>query len=310
MKFSARTTLAIGALAVAGFASAQEACDFLSPDAVDKALPQYQPWRVAGGGTGMCRFEGEHRVSDGRSVSIYNAILNLTQQFQATPKEATAFVRDLKAEMGKSYRLRAFPGMGSESFLYSAESVEQNALWWFAHSGKVVMSGMFVPPGNRPMTGDEESAVKALVTQATAGSSKPGMAERAGQCPHLDMALVRKLISAKGLKVQQFGNDSCMANDAANSVVLFTRIRFDDAVAGSQFAESKANSACKSEQLADFGPHGFLVHSCAAGNPRAEVFFVQDLSAYELTVLPGKEPTAQQRADLIALAKRSFAAKQ
>jgi hypothetical protein len=310
MKSIARTTLAIGALAVAGFANAQETCDFLSLDAVSKALPQYQPWRVAGGGTGMCRFEGEQRVSDGGSVSTSTAMLSVIQQFQATPKEATDFVRNMKAGLGKAYKPKALQGAGSESFSYADPTGSMNALSWYSHSGKMVLSGMFMPPGNQPATDEEESAVKALDAQATAGSSKPGMSERAGQCPHLDMALIRKLISAKGLKVQQFGNDSCMANDAANSVVLFSRIRFDDEVTGSQLAESKANSPCKFEQLAEFGPHGLLVHLCTVGNPHAEVFFVKGLSAYEFSVVPGKEPTAQQRADLIALAKRSFEAKQ
>lgn len=37
---------------------------------------------------------------------------------------------------------------------------------------------------------------------------------------------------------------------------------------------------------------------------------MKDRAAYEFSVLPNKEPTAQQRADLIALAKRSFEAKQ
>lgn len=310
MKFIARTTLAICALAVAGLANAQESCDFLTLDAVSKALPQYQPWRIAGGGTGMCRFEGEHRVSDGRGAITNTAVLNVMQQFQATPKDATEFVRSLKAEMVKTYKVIALQGAGPESFSYTDLTGTMNALWWYAHSGKLVLSGMFVAPANQPLTAGEESAVKALVAEATAGSGKPGMAERAGQCPHLDLALVRKLLSPKGLKVQQFGNDSCMANDAANSVVLFSRIRFDDEVTGSQLAESKANSPCTSEPLAQFGVHGLLVHSCTMGNPHAEVFFVKGLAAYEFSVVPGKEPTAQQRADLIALAKRSFEANQ
>lgn len=304
-----RIALVVCATAMTAFAHAQESCDFLTLDAVSKALPQYQPWRVASGGTGRCRFEGENHVKGRGGATMTTVIFNVTQQFKASPKEAADFVRGLKGEMAKDYDLGVFPGVGAESFFYTNASQASNALWWFTHAGKVVVSGMYVPPGNRALTDAEQSAVRSLVAAVLSASNQPGMAERAGQCPHFDMALIKKLISPKGLKVRQFGNDSCMANNGVNAVVMFSRIGFENETTGSQLAEAKANSPCKSEKLPEFGPFGLLMHSCAAGNPHVEVFFVKGHSAYEFSVIPGKEPTVQQRADLIALARRSFVAK-
>lgn len=310
MDSRSRKAFFVCTMALAAFAHAQESCDFLTLDAVSRALPQYQPWRVAGGSTGRCRFEGENHRQERGGATTTTAIFNVTQQFQSSPKEAARFVRGLKAEMAKNYNLSAFPGVGAESFFYTSDSQNTNALWWFTHAGKAVVSGMYVPPGNRALTDAEQSAVTSLVAAVLSASKQPGMAERAGQCPHFDMALIKKLISPKGLKVQQFGNDSCMANNGANAVVMFSRVGFENETTGSQLAEAKANSPCTSEKLPEFGPFGLLVHSCATGNPHAEVFFVKGRSAYKFSVIPGKEPTAQQRADLIALARRSFETKE
>jgi len=63
-------------MAMTAFAHAQESCDFLTLDAVSKALPQYQPWRVAGGSTGRCRFEGENRtLTDAEQSAVKSLIL-------------------------------------------------------------------------------------------------------------------------------------------------------------------------------------------------------------------------------------------
>ena len=308
MDSRSRKAFFVCAMAMTAFAHAQESCDFLTLDAVSKALPQYQPWRVAGGSTGRCRFEGENHRQEHGGATTTPVIFNVTQQFQSSPQKAVHFVRGVKAEIAKRYDLSAFPGVGAESFFYTGGSQDTNALWWFTHTGKAVVSGMYVPPGNRTLTDAEQSAVKSLVAEALSASNRPGMAEQAGQCPHFDRALIKKLISPKGLKVQQFGNDSCVANNGANAVVMFSRVRLENETSGSQLAQAKVNAPCTSEKLPEFGPFGLLIHSCTAGNPQAEVFFIKGRSAYEFSVIPGKEPTAQQRTDLIALARRSFEA--
>ena len=90
---------------------------------------------------------------------------------------------------------------------------------------------------------------------------------------------------------------------------MFTRVNARDAISLSQIRESQLQDRCKNERLADLGDGAFVKYACADGAPRATVIFTKGLSSYEFSLMPKKEPTAQQRVDLIATAARAYALK-
>ena len=293
-------------------AYAQSVCDFLAVEVVSDALPQYQPWRVKQGGTGMCQFEGELRKKQGNSFIINTAVLGFTQEFKDSAKEATEFVGNVRAEVAKTYKVTPLtgPGFGRESFSYRDEGERGvNGLWWFSHSEKVVVTGTFTPPGDVPLGKSHDAVIVSLASNALAASNKPGMAEEAAQCPYFEMKILAKLLPGKGLKVQQFGEDTCMANNAANAVVMFNRDVARDPISQAQVRQSSLQQDCKNEPLPELGTGAFIQYACTSGAPLAKVRFSKRLTSYEFTVAPNQEPTSQQRADLIALAARAMGAK-
>ena len=254
----------------------------------------------------MCGFEG--RASGANPA----AMLTVMQMFKETAQEATAFTRQMKTAMAAEQAVTPVSGggVGAESFFYRSKGdTATGPMFWYAHSDRVVLSGMLIGGGASRDGKTEGSMIASLATTALAASIKPSAAIKAAECAFFDRQLVSKLLPGKALKIQQFGDDSCMANNESNAVVMFTRVNARDAISLSQIRESQLQDRCKNERLAALGDGAFVKYACADGAPRATVIFTKGLSSYEFSLMPKKEPTAQQRVDLIATAARAYALK-
>jgi len=290
VRFPRYSTLASSLLILLGAvgASAAEPCAWLPIAEVERALPDYGPWEgEVGGAVGACQFVGN-------TQELTNS-LGLNQQFKATPAEAAHFVKSLKAEMAKSYRIEAAPGLGAEAFFYSPKEKGEDGLWWVAHQGKVVVMGMLVV--HHPATTEDKAAAGSLVKQALVAGNRPQMAEKAASCPYFEPGLMKKLLPGKGYTSQQFGENSCMANDANGAAVVLTRIESKP----QPFADARRNDTCSHTAVDALGPYADMAYACKSGNPSADLLFVVAPHVYTVSLTTSKEPSAAQRADLVRL---------
>ena len=297
------TVAALMPLASPAFA---DDCGILSLAQVSEALPDYQPWVLLSGGTGSCHFEGEVRLEGG---SFTQVTFRLTQQFKPSKQDATKQMQTLRQELAKSYTLKPLTLRGAEpgAFTYSSDTRGKSlpGFWWFAQIGSAILSGIYLLPGQMQLDEEEEATVLSLLEKAVADTANPATAAKASRCPHFDEALIRKLIPGKKVTIEQYGVNSCLAKNENNAIVMFSRIADVDEATMAQIARSSA-SGCTAELIPALGEYGQIAHHCTMGNKNAAVEFYKDHARFSYSLIPKGEPTAQQRADLIKLARRRY----
>jgi hypothetical protein len=301
--------LSLLALSSPHHAQAQDECQFLSVEEVNEILAPYEPWVVTKGGAGACTFEAQQRTREGKSVSIQSVTFSVNQDIYPSSKEAVDAVKLWRSETVKA----SLPatrigniGIGTESFVSRIPDKGHSMLTAYSHLGKTVVTVTLFSPGTRLSASDEMEMFVEMVKKAALAANKPGVAEQAVRCAALESPMLKQLIPGK-IEIKQSGSDQCMAYNEKNSVVMFQRARSRDAEQLAQRLESESDrSVCQEEKLTQFTPPWSLFYNCSLGNPNAKVSFTKGLSIYAFSVLPGREPSAKQRADLIELAKKSF----
>jgi hypothetical protein len=287
-------------------ALADQICDFIALDTVTAKFPQSAPWRVTNGGSGACAFEGEKRQGN----TILSVILKFTQQVQDTPAEAVELINTIKPAFAADYDLEPSPKLGTQGFymLQKGQPLKDTISWW-AHRGRTVLSGLMITPGGGVINAADRGNLNELIGQTLALADAPAAQAKATQCPYFDDALLKRLLPGTKLKVQQFGNNSCLAEGDDSVVVMLTRTPVrnkKDFILQTKDEGSK----CIVEQPTGLGDAAFLLYACkSGGNPSASLAFLKGDDTFSLSLLPGKEPTAPQRADLAALGRHIYGLK-
>ena len=298
----------LAALAVAATLSTPviaDTCSMVSLRQVEAALPDYSPWTLKSGGTGACRFEGV--VEDDGSRSFVT--LHLQQQFHPSAKAAAEMMKTLRTEFAKTYPIKPLALRGAEAGAFTYGDTAGNGalrgFWWYAQIGRAILSGIYMPPGNAEVDAEEEAAVLSVVQAAVGDTAAPATAAKAARCPHFDEALIRKLIPGKQVSIEQFGNNSCLAKNEKNAVVMFSLVENVTPTSAGQIAESTA-TGCTYDAIAPLGTLGRIGYACTSGNKRASVNYYKGSGWYGFDLVTGSEPTAAQRQDLIELATRRY----
>ncbi|HEU5161712.1 MAG TPA: hypothetical protein VFV54_01070, partial [Thermoanaerobaculia bacterium] len=237
-------------------------------------------------------------------------IVGVTQMVKDSAEEARAFVAELKDAMAESYAVGAAPALGEKAFVYRPKpgsSEAERSMWFVGHRQQVVVMGSMI--FQKPITKAQREAGEALLLSAFAlASDEKGLAA-ARRCSWFDAALVRKLLRSDDVTEQVFGASSCLAN-AGDRIVMLAVVESEDAETVAANVGAMAGGGCKSEPLADLGRAATLQHSCTEGNARAVVRFVSGARMFEVSLIPGSEPTKDDRALLIQLAKYTYAQSQ
>jgi hypothetical protein len=285
---------------------AEETCDFISLSTITSKFPASAPWRVTNGGTGACAFEGQQREGD----SIRSVILKFTQQVQDTPEEAVEMINTMKGAFAADYDLEKNPKLGTDGFymLQKGQPLKDTISWW-SHRGRMVLSGLMLTPGGARISTADRDNLTDVIGQTLALTAAPRAHAKAAQCPYFDDAILKKLLPGSKQKVQQFGNNSCMAEGDNQIIVLLTRLEARDKAAFTSQAKSESKT-CTVEQPTGMGDAAYLMFACKnGGNPSAVIKFLKGGDAFDVSLLPGKEPTAPQRTDLVTLGRHIYGLK-
>ncbi len=303
-RFASFFLFAASAACFATPVNAAESCSIVTLEAVAEKLPDYQPWTLLAGGPGRCRFQGERSTGRGRTAEYRSASLSVTQQFFDSPKTAASTLKSVKAEMEKTYTLHPLniKGSGADSFAYQPNGV--SSFHWHAQIGNALLSGSFITQkGQEEVEREEVDAILSLLQQAAAQTATPEAAAQTQQCPYFDVTPLKKIFTGK-FNVQQFGSDSCMANDGPKTVLVFS---LHKPITLPQTGQTD-HEGCQIEKLPELGENGQLHTNCPGGKKRAKLSFIRDDMQYEYNlVLAGSaEPNTQQKSALIGLAKTYY----
>ena len=312
-RFSRTATLALApflavcfSLSFSAAIFADETCDFISLASVTSKFPASAPWRVTNGGTGACAFEGQQREGS----TIRSVILKFTQQVQDSPEEALEMIGTMKTAFAADYDLQLNPKLGSAGFfmLQKGQPLADTISWW-SHRGRMVLSGLMLTPGGARISTADRDNLTDLLGQTLARTATPSARAKTAQCPYFDDAILKTLLPGTKQKVQQFGNNSCLAEGDNEIVIMLSRLEARDKNTFVQQLRNEAK-ACAVEQPTGMGDAAFLVFACkSGGNPSAVIKFLKGTDAFDVSLLPGKEPTAAQRADLTTLGRHIYGLK-
>lgn len=278
-------------------------CKIVTLEQINAALPNYAPWVMHFGGPGGCRFEGQYQGS-----YLNYASLSFTHQFHPSKQAATSILSGIRKEAEKTYQLKPISLRGAEpgAFIYGGDANSStHSTIGYVQVGRAILLADFSPPAGVVFSKEERASTIGLLQLAITDTSNPKTAQLASRCPYFDDALIRKLIPGKKISVEQFGELSCMAKNEKNATVMLTRMVNIDPRMIDQIVQSTA-VGCTFEPVSTLGEQGRLGHHCTSGNPRAEAAFFKDESYVSISVMSNAEPTAQQRADLVELARYAY----
>jgi hypothetical protein len=290
--------LAVGLSAIS--AQAQSSCEVVPLAEVERIFPDYAPWKLSQGGVGACTFEGVVEYEDDSSMTV---MLKVNQQFKASSGEASKLIKTLGTAWAATANFTKAPELGAEGFYHQPKTGPKDIISWVAHDDKVVSMGMFMVQGAGPLSKEDQEGLANVIKLALRSSKSKGMAEKAANCPYFDRTLVSKLFENPAAKIEQYGENSCLASAKENKAALvFSRVMADSPAQALMLAKSSAGTgACTVEQAAELGENGTLAYACSSGRPRAELVFVQGNAFIRLSYSAEKEPSANQRKKLLAL---------
>ena len=290
------TRLLVLMLLTAAADAAWAACTFIPAAEVAAAFPAYTPWEDRSS-LGDCQF-----ASPKDAMRPVNK-LGVDLKIKRSAADAEQCVRAGR-QTGTCQRTPATePGLGAAAYWCrpgKGEYREGHAVYVIAHAGRIVASGTLATEKEM----DDASAAKlaGFVRAGLAVAGDEAKVEALYRCEWLDAPTLAKLMPGKGMGQQSLEYDSCIAQtlDATLRVVTGDA---DDA----EDLEPTRAVDCTTEPVAALGRFGSVSHDCSR-EPRAEAHVIVGTKFVEYVYEPGREPTAQERALLIELAKAVQAA--
>lgn len=273
--------------------TAAEECEWMPVTQVAEALPDYGPWQtMRGGQVGSCQFLGRSRGGP--------AVLAFNQMVKDSASQAQDFVVSMRTNLGPGQVVEDLDGLGSKGFGYrpkeSTAGGARNSLFLVGHQGRVVVMGSLTVPGE--VSTDTRAAYLALAGNALGLSADEGAMAAATQCRYFNQSVLERFFEGASFSQQVYGSNSCIAS-AGKRVLMLAIVEN----VNPDLAKTMAgNGDCTLEPIPALGAQGSISYACAEGNPRAAVRYLQGSEHFELSWIPGREPSEAERDLLVKLA--------
>jgi hypothetical protein len=271
-------------------------CPTIETSIMNKGFSEYAPWRVMSGGPGECSFST-------RNTSVN---FGFSHVVSPTPEAARAGALDMKRAVAGTSVVEAMPSLGEEGFTYQQKKpngeVDHSQMFFYGHRGTVGLTGYLNLTG--PITPEQRLLAGNLMAATLGAASNPRKLAKESNCRYFDASLVKRLLPS--------GDTSIIVPDANNCVVSADGSAITVSVSKDSRGWSAAerllkDGGCTVETLPNLGKGAGIAHHCTTGNPRAEVVVVTGSRMVKVLFAPPAEPTADDRAALVELAR--FAAR-
>lgn len=291
------STLVAFFVLLASTASFAQKCPTIDKTMLDKGFHEVAPWRVVSGGPGECSF---------MAAKTSSINLGFNHMVMSSAEAAAAAVTDMRKAVAGTSVIEPMPSLGELGFSYQPKKengqVDRTSMFFYGHRGNVNVSGYFNLKD--PITPDQRVLAGNLIAGTMGVATNPKLLAKEANCRYLDPNLVKRLLPA--------GDTASIVPDANNCVVsaggsVITVAVAKDARGWPAAERILKEGGCTVDTVPNLGKGAGIAYRCSRGNPRAEVGFVTGSRMVRILFAPVSEPSAEDRATLVELAR--FAAR-
>jgi hypothetical protein len=271
---------------------AAQKCPAIATSMLDKGFYQVAPWRVLSGGTGECSF-----MTRNSSVSF-----GFNHMVAPSADGALAAMTDMRQAVAGTSLVEPLPSLGEQGFSYQPKKpngqVDRTSMFFYGHRGRVNVSGYLNLKD--PITPAQRDLAANLIAGTLGVATSPRALAKATNCRYLDPTLVERLLPAGDVSTIVTDANNCVLSAGGNVITVAVT---KDARGWAAAERMLKDGGCTVDTLSDLGKRAGIAHHCSKGNPRAEVLFVTGSRMFRLLYAPTAEPSAEDRATLVELAK-------
>lgn len=271
---------------------AAQKCPAIEMYLLDKGFSEVAPWRVVSGGAAQCSFNTR---SSNVSFGFNHMVTNSADSALA------AAIEMKQAVAGKSL-VEPMPTLGDVGFAYQLKKpngeINPKSMFFYGHRGRVNVSGYLnlkdaITPAQRDLAAN-------LIAGTLRVASNPKALAKVTNCRYLNTSLVKRLLPAGDMSTIVPDSNNCIVS-AGGSVITVAVTK--DSRGWATAEQLLKSGGCTVDTLPNLGTRAGIAHHCSQGNPRAEVVLVTGSRMISLLFAPATEPSADDRAALVELAR-------
>jgi len=271
---------------------AAQKCPAIETSMLDKGFSEVAPWRVVSGGIGECSF-----MTRSSSVSF-----GFNHMVTASAEGAVTATTEMRQAVAGTSLVEPMLSLGEQGFTYQPKKdngqIDRTSMFFFGHRGRVNVSGYLNLKD--PITPAQRDLAANLIAGTLGVASNPKALAKATNCRYLDPNLVRRLLPAGDMTTIVPDPNNCVVS-AGGSVITVAVTK--DSRGWATAERLLKDGGCTVDTLPNLGKGAAIAHHCSKGNPRAEVLFVTGSRMFRLLYAPAAEPSADDRAALVELAR-------
>jgi hypothetical protein len=263
---------------------------------LDRGFSEAAPWRVLSGGAAECSFMTRN--------SSVNFGFNL--MVAASAEGAVTATTDMRQAIAGTSLVEPMLSLGEQGFTYQPKKdngqIDRTSMFFYGHRGRVNVSAYLnlkdaITPAQRDLAAN-------LIAGTLGVATSPKALAKQTNCRYLDPNLVKHLLPAGDLSTIVPDANNCVVSAGGNVITVAVT---KDARGWAAAERMLKDGGCTVDTLPSLGKNAGIAHHCSKGNPRAEVLFVTGSRMFRLLYVPAAEPSADDRAALVELAR--FAAR-
>ena len=267
-------------------------CPAIETYMVDKGFSGVGPWRVVSGGAGECSF-----MTRNTSVNF-----GFNHMVTTSAEGAVTAATEMRQAVAGTSLVEPMLSLGEKGFTYQPKKdngqIDRTSMFFYGHRGRVNVSAYLnledaITPAQRDLAAN-------LIAATLGVATNPKALAKETNCRYLDPNLVTRLLPAADMSSIVPDSNNCVVS-AGGAVITVAVTK--DARGWATAERVLKNGGCTVDTLPNLGKRAGIAHHCSVGNPRAEVLVVTGSRMFRLLYAPAAEPSADDRAALVELAK-------
>ena len=271
---------------------AAQKCPAIETSMLDKGFSEFAPWRVVSGGAVECSF-----TTKNSSVN-----LGFNHMVTTSAEGAVTAATEMRQAVAGTSLVEPMLSLGEHGFTYQPKKdngqIDRTSMFFYGHRGRVNVSGYLNLKD--PITPAQRDLAANLIAGTLGVATNPKALAKATNCRFLDPNLVRRLLPAGDMTTIVPDPNNCVVS-AGGSVITVAVTK--DSRGWATAERLLKDGGCTVDTLNHLGKRAGIAHHCSTGNPRAEVLFVTGSRMFRLLYAPAAEPSADDRAMLVELAR-------
>jgi len=275
---------------------AAQKCPAIETWMLDKGFSEVAPWRVMSGGAGECSF-----MTKSSSINF-----GFSHMVTKSAEAATAATTEMRQAVAATSLIEPMLSLGEKGFAYQPKkpdgTIDRTSMFFHGHRGSVNVSGYLNL--KEPITPAQRDLAANMLAGTLGVATNPKALAKESNCRYLDPDLLKRLLPADDVSTIVPDSNNCVVS-AGGKVITVNVTK--DARGWTTAERLLSNEPCTVDTLPNLGKGAGIAHHCRNGNPRAEVLVVTGGRMLRVLYAPAAEPSADDRAALVDLARAAAA---